>query len=161
VAFAATAAPFLFGLELSPAACLLCFQLGSGLILEGFVVFHQVEADAVDAVGGVDGGFDLALAAVEGVEEGDGDGGVVLGSAIAHLIEGIAEGRVAAFGEMAHPFGAVAGAVGDGVVAGEGPDLSGTVEAVDGAHSGEVGSSVHFTEAGDGGLFLSTENRAI
>jgi hypothetical protein len=46
---------FFLGLELTPAASLFCFHLRSGEILEGFVVVHQVEADAVDAMGGVDG----------------------------------------------------------------------------------------------------------
>jgi len=98
----------------------------------------------------VDGGFDLTFAPVEGIEEGDGDRGVVLGGAVAHLIEGVTEGGVAVFGEVADAFGAVAGAVGDGVVSGEGPDLGGAVEAVDGADAGEVSGSVPFAQAGDG-----------
>jgi len=95
---ATAAASFLLGLELSPASGLLRLQLGGGAVLEGLVVFHQVEANAVDAVGSVDGGLDFGLTPVEGVEEGDGDGGVVEGSAVAHLEESVTEGGVAVLG---------------------------------------------------------------
>ena len=78
-------------------------------------------AQAYEAVGGVDGGFHLALAAFEGVEEGEGDGGIVEGDAVAHLEEDVAEGGIAVFGEAADALRAVAGTIGDGVVAGEGP----------------------------------------
>ena len=96
-ALAAATAPFLLGLELPPPACFFRLQVRCGLILKGFVVLHQVEADAVDPVGGVDGGFDFGLTAVEGVEEGDGDGRVVEGGAVAHLVERVAESGIAVF----------------------------------------------------------------
>ena len=37
------------------------------------------------------------------------------------------------FGEVAYAVGPVAGAIGDGVIAGEGPDLGGAIEAVAGS----------------------------
>ena len=55
------------------------------------------------------------------------------GGAVAHLEEGITEGGVAVFGEVAYAVGPVAGAIGDGVIAGEGPDLGGAIEAVAGS----------------------------
>jgi hypothetical protein len=125
--------------------------LGSRAVLERLVMLHEVEADAVDAMGSVDGSLDFALAAVESIEEGEGDGGIVLSHAVAHAVEGVTEGRVASLGEVADSFRSVAGAVRDGVVACEGPDLGGAVEAMDGADACEVGGSVHVTEAWDGG----------
>jgi len=41
-------------------------------------------------MGSVDGGFDLGLAPVKGIEEGETDRRVVKGSAVAHLVGGIA-----------------------------------------------------------------------
>jgi hypothetical protein len=149
-ALAAAAALFLLCFELTPAAGLLCFQLGRGAVFERLIVVHQVKAQAVNAVSGVDGGFDLGLAALEGVEEGDGDGGIVLSDAEAHLVKGVACGRVAVLGEVPDAFRFITGAVSDRVETEESPDLSVTVEAVVGTQGGEVGGGVHLAQAGDG-----------
>jgi hypothetical protein len=131
-ALAAAATTAFLGLEVAPAASLLSHQLGCRAALKRLVVLDEVEAQTVDAVGGVDGGFDpstssgqaLGLAAIEGVEEGDGDGGIVLGDAETHLVESIAGGRVAVLGEVADSFGFVAGAIGNRIEAEESPDRS-------------------------------------
>jgi hypothetical protein len=106
-ALAATAALSLLGLARAPcghrvskgapATSLLPLQLGSGLILEGLVLLHQMETDAIEAVSGVAvaGSLNLAFAALKGVEKSKTDGRVVLGDAKAHLIEGVAESGVA------------------------------------------------------------------
>ena len=149
-ALAAAATTAFLGLEVAPAASLLSQQLGCRAVLERLVVLDEVEAQTVDTVGGVDGGFDLGLAAIEGVEEGDGDGSIVLGDAETHLVESIAGGRVAVLGEVADAFGFVPGAVGNRVETEESPDLSSAVEAMRGAQAGEVGGGVHLAQAGDG-----------
>jgi hypothetical protein len=149
-AHAAAATLAFLGLEVAPTASLLSQQLGCSTVLERLVVLDEVEAQTVDAVGGVDGGFDLGFAAIEGVEEGDGDGGIVLGNAETHLVESIAGGRVAVLGEVADAFGLVSRAVGDRVEAEESPDLGSAVEAVRRAQAGEVGGGVHLAQARDG-----------
>jgi len=150
-AFTAAAAFLLLGLERSPAASLFSLQLGSGLAVEGLVVLDQVEADTIDPVGGVDGGLDFGLAAVVSVEEGDGDRGIVLGSAVAHLVERVAESGITALREMTDALRPVAGAVGDGIEASESPDFGGATEAVGRTDTGQVGGSVHIAQTGDGG----------
>jgi hypothetical protein len=149
-ALAAAAATASLGLEVAPASSLLSQQLGCRAVVERLVVLDEVEAQTVDAVGGVDGGFDLGLAAVEGVEEGDGDEGIVLGDAETHLVERIAGGRVAVLGEVPDSFGLVSRAIGNRVAAEESPDLGSAVEAVMGAQAGEVGGGVHLAQARNG-----------
>jgi hypothetical protein len=149
-AFAAAATTAFLGLEVTPAASLLSHQLGCRAVLERLIVLDEVEAQTVDAVGGVDGGFDLGFAAIEGVEEGDGDGGIVLGDAETHLVESIAGGGVAVLGEVADAFGFVTGAIGNRVEAEESPDLGSAVETMVRAQAGEVGGGVHFAQARDG-----------
>jgi hypothetical protein len=127
--FAATS---LLSLEEMSAAGLFLLELGSGLVFKRLVAFHEVEADAVETMGGVEGGFDLAQVVVKGVEEGRGEGGIVLGDAEGHLVKRIAENGVAMLGE-------VAGAVGERVETDKGPDLRSAQEAMDGAETGAVG----------------------
>jgi hypothetical protein len=50
---------------------------------------------------------------------------------------------------VADPVGVIAGAVGDGVVAGEGPHLPVALEAGGAADAGLVGGSIHLAQAGD------------
>jgi hypothetical protein len=119
--------------------------------LEEFIVLHQVKADAIDAMGGVDDGLDLRLASLEGIEKGERNGSIVLGGAIAHLVESLPKGRVAAFGDLAHAVRMIARTVGDGVKAGKGPDpsassgqaLGGAVKTVGGTETSQVSGCVH------------------
>jgi len=147
----AVGAVFLGLAEQGPAALHFCPFLGGGAVLEGLIALDEVEADAIDAVSSMNGGFHLGLAAVEGVEEGEGDRGVVLSDAVAHLIEAVAELGVAVLGKVADALWAVAGAVGEGVEASEGPDLGIALETIGAADACQVGGGVHVTEAGDGG----------
>jgi len=63
-ALAAAAATLLFGAELPPAPGALGALSRGGLVDERLVLLHQVEADAIDAMGSVDGGLDFTFAAV-------------------------------------------------------------------------------------------------
>jgi len=105
--------------------------------VEGFVVLEEVDEDAVDLVGGVDGGLDLGLAALNGVEEGGAEVGAVEGELVAEEVEGIAEEGVALFGHLAGDDD-IAGDIGGGVHAGLGPNLVGEEDVVERADAGEV-----------------------
>ena len=61
-ALAAAAATLLLSSELSPPPGALGALGRGGLVNERLVLLHQVEADAIDAMGGVDGGLDFTFA---------------------------------------------------------------------------------------------------
>jgi hypothetical protein len=83
---AAAAAALLGGLEELPAAFSLGIQLRGGLVVKRFVILEQVEADAIDAMSGVDSGLNLGLTPVNGIEKSETDGRIVQGGAVAYLI---------------------------------------------------------------------------
>jgi len=122
--------------------CLFSIQLGSRVVVERLVIVDEVETEPVDAVCGVNGGLDLGPGTVVGIEKGERKGRIVQCGAIAHLIEGVASGRVAALGDVTDTVGIVAGAIGDGVKADERPDLSSAMEASGGTNEGQVASGV-------------------
>ena len=68
---------------------------------------------------------------------------------VADVEESVAEGGVTALGDLAQAFG-VAGFIGDEVVAGKGPDVSGGREAGDSNDGGLVTGGEERTDAGDG-----------
>lgn len=151
-----TSAPFasaftvLFsGFEEFPAASHFSFELRGGAVLKRFIVEHQVEANAVDTVGGVDGGFDFRETPIKGLQEGEGERSVMKGGAKAHLKKRIPERGVTVFGNMADPVGAVTGTILNRVIADEGPDLGGAAEALDRANAGHITSGIILTQAGD------------
>ena len=105
--------------------------------VERFVVFEEVNKDPVDLVSGVDGGLDLALAALDGVEKGVAKVSAVEGELIAQEIESVAEEGIALLGHCAvddH----ISADVDGGIHPGLGPDLIGKEEIVDAADSGEI-----------------------
>ena len=120
------------------------------MVLERFIVLEQVEADTVEAMGSVDGGLDLGFATIESIEKGDPNGGVVLGGAKAHLVESVAESRIAVLGEMTDSVRVVARTIGDGVITGKGPDLGSPIETIGGTETSIVGLSIHIAQARDG-----------
>lgn len=111
--------------------------VGDARWVKGFVVLEEVNKDPVDLVGGVNGGLDLALAALDGVEEGVAKVGAVESQVIAQEVERVAEEGIALLGHLA---------VDDNVTTdvdgrmhpGLGPDLIGEENVVDVADTGEV-----------------------
>lgn len=115
----------------------------------GALVTQEGKAKTVGFVGGMDDGKSLVESPLAGIEVGRADGWAVAGGMVADLVESVAEGGGAALGDLALAFG-VAGFVGDEVVAGEGPDVSGGREAGDGNDGSQVTGSKERADAGDG-----------
>jgi len=147
---AAAAASLLGGLEELPTALSLRIQLRGGLVLKRFVIVKQVEADTIDAMSGVDGGLDLGLTAANSIEKGEADRRIVQSGAIAHLVQGVAEGRVAVLGDVTDAIWRVAGTIGDGIPTGQGPDLSIAMEPPGSTNASQVASGIVHGQAGDG-----------
>jgi len=91
----------------------------------------------VDLVGSVDGGLDLALAALNGIEKGVAKVSTVKGKLIAQEIERVAEEGIALLGHLAVDDD-VATNVDGRVHPGLGPDLIGEEDIVDVADTGEI-----------------------
>lgn len=96
----------------------------------GTSVTQEGKAETVSFVGGMDDGESLVELPLAGIEEGAADRRAVSGGVVADLVESVAEGGGTALGDLAQAFG-VAGFIGDQVVAGKGPDVSGGREAGD------------------------------
>jgi hypothetical protein len=105
--------------------------------VKGFVVLQKMDQDPVRLVGGVDGGLDLTLAALDGIEKGVAKVGAVKGQVVAEEIERIAKEGIALFGHLAvddH----IAADVNGRRHTGFSPHLVGKEDVIDIAHTGQV-----------------------
>ena len=108
-----------------------------------------MDEDPVDLVGGVNGSLDLALAALDGLEEGITEVGAVETELIAQEVEGVAEEGITLLGHIAVDDD-VATAVDGGVHTSFGPNLIGEEDVGDVADAGEVAGDEVGAGARDG-----------
>jgi hypothetical protein len=116
--------------------------------VKGLVVLQEMDKDPVGLVGGMDGGLDLTLAALDGVKEGMAKVGAVQGEMVAQEIKRVAEEGIALLGHLAVDDG-VAGDVDSGRHTGLSPELVGKEDIIDIAHAGQITGDKVRAGAGD------------
>ena len=96
--------------------------------IEGYAVFVQVEADAIGLVGGVDGGYQLALTALQGTLFGLRNSWTSHACGEAHLEEHRPAIGMPALGDLAAA-APIATVILDGIKADQSPHLIGVIKA--------------------------------